>query len=294
MPESRAADSPRIDLAGMVLVSLAMFAVMFPLIQGRERGWDSWTIASLIAFVPAMALFAWQQRHRERTIGSALVPPSLFMHRSFTAGLAIMLVVFSGLGSLFLVLTYNLQLGQGWSVLRTSVAVVSWPIGIALTSPIARRYANSHGRRVIAIGLATMNVGALALIATIAVIGPAATWWQIALPVLVIGLGMGMAVPILTGVVLADIDQDLAGAASGIANAVMQLGTALGIAIVGTVYFSLTESTMPTRAEAFSDAAATTLWYQVAVFTLALCVTPLLPHAARKEAAPAEAAPQPR
>lgn len=285
MPESRAADSPRIDLPGMVLVSLAMLALMFPLIQGRERGWDAWTIASLIASVPLMALFVRQQQHRDRTTGSALVPPALFAHRSFAAGLAIMLILFSGLGSLFLVLTYDLQLGQGWSLLRTSVAVASWPVGILLTSPIARRYATSHGRRVIAIGLVVMIAGTLTLIATLTTLGPAATWWQIALPVLVTGLGMGMAVPILSGVVLADIDHDQAGAASGIANAVMQLGTALGIAIVGTLFFTLTDTTSTaTRADAFSNAAATTLWYQVAVFALALVLTPLLPRAARDEA----------
>ncbi|MBB6174926.1 EmrB/QacA subfamily drug resistance transporter [Nocardiopsis mwathae] len=285
MPESKAVDPLRPDLVGIVFISLAMLAIMFPLIQGRERGWDSWTIVPLVASVPLLLLFVVHQRHRDRTTGSALVPPSLFAHRSFTAGAVVMFVLFSGLASLFLVLTYNFQLGQGWSPMLTAVAIVSWPIGITLMSGVAQRYATTHGRRVIGIGLAVMLAGVLSLIAVLSTIGPAATWWQAALPVLVAGLGMGMCVPILTSVVLADVSEDSAGAASGVANAVMQLGTAMGVAVVGMLFFWLAtgDAAGAERGQVFSDAAATTLWYNAAAFLIALVMVPLLPRAAQPE-----------
>ncbi|WP_306366753.1 MFS transporter [Nocardiopsis sp. CC223A] len=284
MPESKATDPLRPDPVGIVLIGLAMFALMFPLIQGRERGWDTWTIVLLVASVPLLFLFAAHQRHRDRTTGSALVPPSLFAHRSFTAGAVVMFVLFSGLASLFLVLTYDLQLGQGWSPMLTAVAVVSWPIGITLMSGVAQRYATTHGRRVIGIGLAVMLAGALALIGVLSAIGPEATWWQVALPVLVTGLGMGMCVPILAGVVLADVTEDSAGAGSGVANAVMQLGTAVGVAVVGVLFFRLVgEPAVADREQAFSDAAATTLRYNAGAFLVALALVPLLPRAAQPE-----------
>lgn len=289
MPESRATTPLRPDPVGIVLVSLAMFAVMFPLIQGRERGWDTVTFTVLATAVPLLIAFAVHQRRRDRRTGSALVPPSLFAHRSFTAGTVVMLVLFSGLASLFLVLTYHLQLGQGWSPMATAVAIVSWPIGITLMSGVAQRYAVTHGRRVIGIGLAIMLGGALALIAVLSTTCPQVTWWQVALPVLVTGLGMGMCVPILASVVLADVSEDSAGAASGVANAVMQLGTALGVAVVGALFFWLAttgapaDPTDPAHRLAFSDAAATTLWYNAGVFLLALVLVPLLPRAAQPE-----------
>ncbi|RNL84578.1 MFS transporter [Halostreptopolyspora alba] len=289
MPESRAANPLRPDPVGIVLISLAMFAVMFPLIQGRERGWDAWTIALLVAAAPLVALFVLHQRHRDRTTGSALTPPALFGHRSFTVGTVVMFVLFSGLASLFLVLTYDLQLGQGWTPLRTAAAIVSWPIGITLMSGVAQRYATTHGRRVIGLGLAVMLAGTLGLIGVLATVGPEVAWGQVALPVLVTGLGMGMCVPILASVVLADVPEDNAGAASGIANAVMQLGTAFGVAVVGVIFFWLVTANTPAdpsglaRRATFSDAAATTLLYNAGAFLVALALVPMLPRAARPE-----------
>lgn len=283
MPESKATSPLRPDPVGILLVSLAMFALVFPLIQGRERGWDAWSLLLLAASVPLLVVFARHQRHRDRTTGSALVPPSLFAHRSFTVGIVVMFVLFSGLASLFLVLTYHLQLGQGWPPLLTAAVVASWPVGITLMSGVAQRYATLCGRRVIGIGVATMLTGALALIGVLSTVGPTVTWWQVALPVLVTGLGMGMCVPILTGVVLADVPEGSAGAGSGIANAVMQLGTALGVAVVGTLFFWRAEASEAARSQAFADAAAATLWYNAAVFLLALLLVPLLPRAARPE-----------
>ncbi|QBI54957.1 MFS transporter [Streptomonospora litoralis] len=297
MPESRAARPLRPDPVGMALAGLAMFAVMFPLIQGRERGWDAWTLALLGAAVPLLLLFALHQRRRDRTTGSALVPPALFARRSFAAGAVVMFVLFSGLASLFLVLTYDFQLGLGWSPLRTAAAVVSWPVGIVLTSGVARRYATTRGRRVIGIGLAVMTASALALIGVLALLGPAVAWWHAALPVLAMGAGMGMCVPILTGVVLADVPDDDAGAASGVANAVMQLGTAVGVAVVGVLFFWLAATGAPAdpgdpaHRRAFADAAATTLCYNAAAFLLALALVPLLPRAARPEPTPEPAEP---
>ncbi|WP_344159496.1 MFS transporter [Nocardiopsis rhodophaea] len=183
----------------------------------------------------------------------------------------------------------DLQLGQGWSPTLTAVAIVSWPIGITLMSGVAQRYATTHGRRVIGIGLAVMLAGAVALIAVLSTIGPQVTWWQVSLPVLVTGLGMGMCVPILASVVLADVPGDSAGAGSGVANAVMQLGTAFGVAVVGVIFFWLattgapTDPATPAHREAFSEAAAATLWYNAGAFLVALLLVPMLPRAAQPE-----------
>ncbi|GAA4947596.1 MFS transporter [Streptomonospora halophila] len=289
MPESRAVNPLRPDPVGIVLISLAMFAIMYPLIQGSERGWDTATFVILAAAVPLLIAFAAHQRRRDRLTGSALVPPSLFARRSFTAGTVVMFVLFSGLASLFLVLTYDLQLGQGWSPLLTAAAIVSWPIGITLMSGVAQRYATTHGRRVIGIGLAVMLVGAVTLIAVLSTVGPQVTWWQVALPVLATGLGMGMCVPILASVVLADVPADSAGAGSGVANAVMQLGTAFGVAVVGVLFFWLAttgapvDPAVPAHRQAFSDAAAVTLWYNAGAFLVALLLVPMLPRAAQPE-----------
>lgn len=247
MPESRSEHPLRLDLKGVALISLAWFALMYPVVQGREAGWPAWMIVVLITSVPLLVLFAVLQRRRDRADGSALVPPELFRYRSFAIGLVSLLIMFSGLASLFLVLTYDLQIGLGWSPLLTALTGLGWPVGIMLTSGIAQQKAATHGRRLIATGLIVMVAGMVVLIMLLDAAGPDVTFWHVALPVLGMGIGMGLCVSILTNVVLADVPLHSAGAGSGVTNAVLQLGTAVGVAIVGVIFFGLTASRADTQ-----------------------------------------------
>lgn len=283
MPESRSTHPLKLDLTGVVVMSLASFAVMFPLVQGRAAGWPAWMIVMLIAAAPLLALFALTQRRRDHADGSALVPPALFRYRSFAIGLAALLVLFSGLASLFLVLAYGLQLGLGWSPLRTALAGIGWPIGIMVTSGVAQRHATTYGRRLVAAGLSIMVVGVLVLIALLSAAGPDVTFWHVALPVLGMGIGMGLCVSILTNVVLADVPLNAAGAGSGVTNAVIQLGTAVGIAISGAILFGLGDDVSASTAPA--------LWYNAGTFVVAALLTPFLPRGTRPLALPQDEGP---
>jgi MFS family permease len=130
MPESRSQTALRVDVAGIVLVSLASFALMFPVIQGRETGWPIGMIVLLIAAGPLLWAFGMVERRRDRRDGSALVPPGLLGQRSFVVGLIVLLIVFSTLASLFLVLNYTLLTGYGWSPLRTALTGIGFPVGV--------------------------------------------------------------------------------------------------------------------------------------------------------------------
>ncbi|WP_020672949.1 MFS transporter [Amycolatopsis nigrescens] len=277
LPESRSERPLRLDLTGIGLLSLASFAVMFPLIQGRESGWPGWMIALLVAAVPLIVLFAIAEHRRHRRDGSALVPLPLFRARSFSVGLVAMLVLFSGLASFFMVVAYEFQLGLGWSALRTAVIVVGWPAGILLTTPVAQRLGLHHGRRLVAIGLAVLAVGTLALIYLLGTAGDEVALWPVTLCVLFMGAGMGLCVSILTGLVLAEVPAPDAGAGSGVTNAALQLGTALGVAITGLIFFGLTEA-----GTGAADAGTITLWYNAGAFLVALLLVPLLPRAAHQ------------
>ncbi|MFI6498047.1 MFS transporter [Nonomuraea typhae] len=274
MPESRSSHPLRVDLLGIALVSVASFALMFPLIQGGELGWPAWSIVMMAAALPVLALFAVSQRRA----ASPLVPPSLFRQRSFVVGLVMLLILFTGLASLFLVLNYGLQLGLGWSLIATALTGLGWPIGITLTSGIAQRFAATHGRLLIMIGLLIMTAGMVVLIMLMESDGTGVSYWTITLPVLGMGLGMGLCVSILTNVILADVPPDSAGAGSGVLNAVLQLGAAIGIAVVGALFAA--SAAGGTGAVLYS-AASTTLWYNAASFLVAALLAALLPRAAR-------------
>jgi MFS family permease len=208
----------------------------------------------------------------------------------------VLLVVFSGLASLFLVLNYALLVGFGWSPMRTALTGLGFPVGIFLTTGVAQRFATTQGRKLIQIGLSVLTAGMVLLIVIFSAAGTDVSFWQLALPILVMGLGMGLCVSILTTVVLAAVPDRSAGAGSGVTNAVLQFGAAAGVAVVGTLMFALATdagSADPDAvARSFADAATKALWYNAAVFLLAALLTPLLPRAARGEGGPPEQ-PQP-
>ncbi|MFI6508563.1 MFS transporter [Streptosporangium sp. NPDC050855] len=277
MPETRSDRPLRLDLTGVALVTLATLGIMYPLVQGPAEGLPAWTFAVTAGGVAVLGLFVVQQRRRHRRDGSALVPPTLFRRRSFTAGVVVVLLVFSGVTSFFLVLTYQLQSGLGWTPLRTALVTLAWPVGITATTHLALRHGAAHGRRLIGAGALTMAAGTLVMIACVRVLGAGLAWPHVAAAELVVGLGMGLCVPILTGVVLGDVPPDDAGAGSGVVNTGIQFGTAAGITVVGAVFFALVTAGTGDLADRFGAATATALWCNVGVFVLAALLSPLLP-----------------
>src|SRR5436189_125616 len=89
--ESRAPSPPRLDPVGVGLVSAALLLLLYPLVQGRQLGWPTWTFVSMAASAPLFALFVAWERVKERRDGSPLVPLRLFGERGFSAGMAVVM-----------------------------------------------------------------------------------------------------------------------------------------------------------------------------------------------------------
>jgi MFS family permease len=224
------------------------------------------------------AVFALQQRRRHVRDGSALLPPPLFRQRSFVVGLVVTLAFFTGISSFFLVLTYHLQYGLGWSVLRTAVATAAWPIGIIATTQIAWRVGKGNGRRWVGLGSLILAGGVTAVIVMIRTSGADLSLPQVVLGGLVMGFGMGFCSPVLTAVVLGDVPPRDSGVGSGVVNAAMQVGAATGIAIVGVIFFWLLSGVDQSDVDTVSSVAGSALYYNVAVFLLTAALSPLLPR----------------
>lgn len=278
LPERRADNPLRVDGTGVALLTVATLALMFPLVQGRELGWPWWSFALLALSAVLFAAFARSQVRRHTRDGSALVPPTLFRSRSFTLGLATTFLAFTGVGSLFLVLTYHLQFGLGWSALHTALATAAWPLGIAATFQIAWRGGTGRERTFVGLGASVMAAGALLMLVLLSSQGTDLTWVQVSAAGFVTGCGMGLTSPVLTALVLGEVPAQDAGAGSGVVNAVIQFGSAAGIAILGTVYFGLLAG-----ASSVADVAPATLWYNVAAFALTVVCSRFLPGRSRAE-----------
>ncbi|MEV4617265.1 MFS transporter [Asanoa sp. NPDC049573] len=279
MPESRDPAAPRLDLAGVGLISAAMFLLVYPIVQGRELGWPAWTFASMAAALALFAAFGWWEARRQRRGADPLVVPTLFRKRAFTGGLVAGTAFFAGLLGFGLVLTLYLQVGLGFSPLKTGLTGVPQAVGVIVGFGLsaAGGLARRHGRRVLQAGVTVMAVSALGFVATIHVAG-AVTPWRLA-PVLgLFGIGMGLAMAPFFDIILAGVEPRESGSASGALNAAQQFAGALGVAALGTLFFNRAGG-----GAGVSGAIETVLCAVAGLLVLTFALTFLLPQTARAE-----------
>lgn len=241
VPETRDNLTQRgLDIAGVVMSALGLGGIVFALIEGQRYGW--WQQPSgAISPVPIamagglllMAAFVRSQRARARSGRVVLVDLGLLRVRSFRFGSIAALIVALGEFGLLFTLPLLLQNALGFSALGTGWLIVSLAVGTFLISGMTPQLTRRlGGRAVVRIGLATeaLAVAGLAITLSSHISG-----WLVAFWLFCYGLGVGMATAQLTSVILAEIPVDQSGQASGLQSTFRQLGSALGVAILGTL-----------------------------------------------------------
>ncbi|MEO8126407.1 MAG: MFS transporter [Bryobacteraceae bacterium] len=250
--ESSSPKARRLDLGGVLLMTLALATLLYPLIQGREAGWPPWAFVSMAAFLPMM--FAFVQYEKRVTVrgGSPLVELSLFHDRVFVIGLISGVCFFSGAAAFFLISTVYLQNGLGYSPREAGLTFASFAIAFLGSSLASVRVQPKLGSRIINLGAALMITGLTALLFLTAWRGVSLGGFELAPVLLIYGTGQGFVMPTLVSTILINIRSQDAGSASGVLSTVQQVSFATGVAVIGTVFFSaLGESTSP---EAFIHA----------------------------------------
>jgi EmrB/QacA subfamily drug resistance transporter len=240
--ESRAPRALRLDLAGVVLATGGLLLLVYPLVQGRDLGWPAWTFASMAASVLVLAAFAAWERRKKALDGSPLVDLALFRQRAFVAGLLVAAIFFMGIPAFFLTFTLWLQVGLGFSALHAGLTGVPFAVGSALASTASVRLAPRLGRRILTLGTLLLAVGMGAVMWTVDRYGGGTHSWQLIPALAICGLGLGCVVAPLVNVVLAGVRGQDAGAASGVLTTAQQVGGAVGVALIGVIFFGLLSS----------------------------------------------------
>jgi EmrB/QacA subfamily drug resistance transporter len=272
-----AARGVRFDAAGVLLAGAGAFLLIFPLVQGRELGWPGWTFAMMAAAVPVLGVFAWHQVRRARAGRSPLVEPALFASRAFSGGMLVGLVFFGGMAGLFLVLGLHLQLGLGFSPLRAGLTLAPWALGVAVGATLSGAWlGRRYGRPVLQAGAVVMALGIAGIVLT-SHVAPRTAGWELAPALLVSGVGMGLFIAPFFDIVLAGVTLPMVGSASGVLNADQQLGSAIGVAVLGTVFFS------GTGAQGMATAFDVVLWVTAGMVLAGAALAALLPRRAREE-----------
>ena len=239
---SRAQGRPTLDPGGIVLVTVALGLLTYPLVEGQSLGWPPWTLLSLAAAGPALAAFVLYERLLLGTGRTPLVNLRLFRDPAFSLGLVMAMTFFAGLSAFFMGLTIFLQQGFGFGPLAAGLVFVAFGIGFVAGSLASSRVARRIGSRAISLGTALMASGLLGVVALAraahgAPINLAGLW-----PLLVwYGCGQGFALPTLVSSVVGSnrIPPQEAGAASGVFNMVQQVSFALGVAVVMGLFFTV-------------------------------------------------------
>ncbi len=275
LPESRADGSRGLDLGGAALIMLGMVAVILPLIVGRELGWPGWTWLCLAAAAPLLLVFTLYQRHLTLCGGSPLLNLALFGERVFTVGLLTVLVFFAGMASFFLVLALYLQAGRGLSALAAGTTFSALGCGYLVASLYAQRLTRRFGRKALTIGALVMALGLALLFLTVAEVGAISSTALLIPALLLDGAGMGMVLAPLSSLVLAGLPVQHAGAAAGVLATMQQVANALGVAVIGVIFYSTLSSG---GAAAFPRAFDASLIYLVVLAVGVAVLIRLLPR----------------
>lgn len=250
MRESKSPRPLRLDLVGVVLEVAALLLLMVPLLLGREMHWPAWSVACLVASVPAAAVFVFYEIGVTRQGGSPLVAPSLFRVRTFTVTNAAQLLFTCVPAGFFLSWTLSVQVGLGWSALHAALTLIPFSVAVPVLGNLTVRILYPrYGRWALVAGVLVSLIGIVSYALLAREVGTGITAWESLPSLLFIGAGMGMLLPPLTGLAIREVDPQDAGAASGVINSVGQLGAAVGVAVIGGIFFSTLAGNAGTQAD---------------------------------------------
>jgi EmrB/QacA subfamily drug resistance transporter len=221
----------RLDPAGVVLATAGLFGIVFGLVRGNSPGWTSaQVLGSLAGGGLLLAAFgAWESR-----AATPMLPLSLFRSRGFSAASATMLLTNMGMFGVIFLVSQFLQSVMGYTPLGAGVHGLPWTAAPAVTAPIAGLLSDRiGGRRIVAIGVALQAIGIGWLAAEITATVP---YTDLIPPFLIAGTGLGFFFAPITRLTLSYAPEQLEGIASGTSNALRQVGTVLGVAVLGSVF----------------------------------------------------------
>lgn len=253
--ESKAPHAKRLDIPGVVIATVGLLLLVYPLVEGQVAGWPLWTFISMGLSPFVLAAFVLYERALPKT-RFPLVELDMFRIPSFRTGVAISAAFIAGIPSFFFVFSLFLQVGIGFSALHAGLTTVPWSIGTAVASVMSTRLAPKLGRYIIGIGSLIGVVGIIGIIITLYVEGTGVTSWTLIPSFLVAGIGLGTVLAPLLNVILSGVPPRDAGSASGVLTTFQQLGGAIGVALVGVVFFGLLTSNATTATA--SDSSVTT------------------------------------
>lgn len=265
VPETGGGGRVRLDPGGAVLISLTLAAIVVPLSEGREQGWPAWVFAALACAPFLTAAFFWYEARLTRLGGMPLVDMALLRIPSFRRGVLVAALFFFTT-SFYLLFGLYQQEGRGLAPLAVGLAIVPYGVGLFL-GPLISAPLVSLRPRLLAIGMG-IQVTFYTVVGALVAIGIDGVTLSAA--VFLAGLGQGIAFPRLFATVLGDVPAAQGGVAAGITNSALQIGAAVSVAAIGSLFFMVLDGGIGERA--YAHAFAVAQWTATAGLFLAMLI----------------------
>ncbi len=241
--------SGALDLAGSLLVTLALGAIVYAFAASGLEGWNASTVGALGGGVVLLAAFVYV----ERRIANPILPFDLFADRAFTGINVMTFLLYGALGGLFYFLPFVMIQVNGYSATFTGLAMLPFLALIVVLSRFSGALVYRVGRRALLVtgpSLAALGFAAFAFL-------PDLHYWRGVLPaVVLVGCGMGLTVAPLVATLIDSVPEHNVGLASGINNAVSRIAGLLAIAVLGAVLAAAFNAQLDARMRAATFSAA--------------------------------------
>jgi EmrB/QacA subfamily drug resistance transporter len=232
--ETKKHQSTKFDYTGILILTLGLFSLIYPLIEGREAGWPLWSIGLIILSFVIFSFFIYNQKKKRARNGNPLIDVSLFKIKDFNIGLIAVLFHFMLHTAYLLLSAVYLQNGLGISALDCGLYFIVPGLLFIASSVIASRMIVRFGKRVLQVGVIIL---AAAFYLQMKLWEPGVNTWLIIGLMGVWGLGNGLVLPSLLNLALKNVPAQHAGAAAGVYSTFQQTASALGVSIIGGIFF---------------------------------------------------------
>ncbi|GAB2909814.1 MFS transporter [Rhodococcus aerolatus] len=259
---------PQLDPVGSVLLGIGVVSLLLPLVEQREWSGSVRYPLYVVAVVFLVLFVLWERRVVSR--GDApVVDLRLFSLRSFSFGSLTGLLYFGAFTSIFFVLTVYLQAGQGYAAWQAGLTVTAFAAATIPGSRLSGKLGPKHPIGLVATGALLFSLGlALAIVAVRIESGPMVGWWM-ALPLAIAGFGNGLVLPANQTRAVSEVPVAEGGSAGAVYQVFQRTGTALGIAVVGSVFYGQLASTRGDFARSFEYGVALSAGFGVLTALLA-------------------------
>jgi len=271
LSDSKLPQAPKLDLGGIALLSVTLALLIYPLAEGRQRHWPLWIIAMLVLSPVVLAAFIAFERRLIRRGGAPLVEFDLFRKRGFAVGVA-MALLFYMLSSFYLTFSVYLQNGLHLTPLEAGRRTIPFGIGYLIASFASALMMQRWGSHTLTLGLAVQIVGFGAM----SLAAPGIIPIPLEAGLVIAGAGFGIVMPSVVKAVIGGVDARDAGLASGVVISTFQIGAALGVATVTSVFYSIlgSSSDLDSYARAFAFGLACNVGLLVIAALLSLWLSP--------------------